>query len=57
MASQTRPPTKPSPTPSIIDIDGNHIRNEILLGLPREEREHVVLEIGICAPEDSPRAA
>ena len=39
MANKSRPPTKPSPTPAITDSDGNHIHNEILLGLPREERE------------------
>ncbi len=39
MANNSRPPTKPSPTPAITDSDGNHIHNEILLGLPREERE------------------
>jgi len=39
MANKSRPPTKPSPTLAITDSDGNHIHNEILLGLPPKERE------------------
>jgi len=44
MATQTRLPTKLTPTkfflkPSIVNIDGNHVHNEILLGLPSSERE------------------
>jgi CRP-like cAMP-binding protein len=39
MASTTRPPTKFSPTLPVADGDGNHIHNEILLGLPAQERE------------------
>jgi CRP-like cAMP-binding protein len=38
MATKARPPVKSSSTP-ISDGDGNHIHNEILLGLPPRERE------------------
>ncbi len=37
MVNQSRPPTKSSPTPHNADGDGNHIHNEILLGLPAAE--------------------
>jgi CRP-like cAMP-binding protein len=39
MANKTRPPTRSSPKPTLTDGDGNHINNEILLGLPPRERE------------------
>jgi len=39
MANKSRPPAKLSPPPPISDVDGNHIHNEILLGLPPRERE------------------
>jgi len=39
MANQSRPPRKSSPTPPIVDADGNRIHNEILLGLPPRECE------------------
>src|SRR5271157_4580661 len=39
MANKPRSPKKSSSTPTIADGDGNHIYNEILLGLPPGERE------------------
>jgi len=39
MASKARPPVRVSSVPQISDGDGNHIHNEILLGLPPRERE------------------
>jgi len=39
MATDPRPPTKFSPKPPSSDGDGNHIHNEILLGLPPKESE------------------
>jgi CRP-like cAMP-binding protein len=39
MANKSRPPAKLSPPPPIPNVDGNHIHNEILLGLPPRERE------------------
>jgi len=39
MAKKPRPSAKSSPKPSRTDGDGNHVHNEILLDLPREERE------------------
>src|SRR2546425_10504469 len=33
----TRPPSRSSPKPSRADGDGNHVRNEILLGLTAKE--------------------
>ena len=39
MANKTHPPTKLFPTPPIANVDGNHIHNEILLGLAPRERE------------------
>jgi CRP-like cAMP-binding protein len=39
MAKYPRPPAKSSPKPHRIDGDGNHIHNQILLGLPAQERE------------------
>jgi hypothetical protein len=39
MANKTRPPARSSPTRPIADGDGNHIHNEILLGLPPRESE------------------
>jgi CRP-like cAMP-binding protein len=39
MINKSRPPAKSSPKPSIANVDGNHIHNEILLGLPPRERE------------------
>jgi CRP-like cAMP-binding protein len=39
MAKSPRPPAKSSPTPPHHDGDGNHIHNEILLGLPPKERQ------------------
>lgn len=38
MADKTRTPSKSSPTPPL-DGDGNHIHNQILLGLPPREAE------------------
>src|SRR5208337_5511797 len=38
MTNKSRPPTKFSANPPV-DGDGNHIHNEILLGLPPKERE------------------
>jgi len=38
MARKPRLPAKSSSKPPYTDGDGNHVRNEILLGLPREER-------------------
>ena len=37
MANKPRPPTRSSPKLTQTDGDGNHIYNQILLGLPREE--------------------
>ncbi len=42
MANKPRPPGKPSPKPLHSDGDGNHIHNEILLGLPLKERDAVL---------------
>ena len=39
MANRTRPPSKPA-SPAL-DSDGNHIHNEILLGLPPSESERL----------------
>jgi CRP-like cAMP-binding protein len=39
MANRSRPPTTLSPKPLSSDGDGNHIHNEILLGLPPEESD------------------
>ena len=39
MVTKSRPPTKFSPKPLSSDGDGNHIHNEILLGLSPEESE------------------
>jgi len=39
MANKSRPPAKSSPKPPNADGDGNHIHNEILLGLPAVESE------------------
>jgi CRP-like cAMP-binding protein len=39
MATNPRPPTKFSAKPPSLDGDGNHIHNEILLGLPPKESE------------------
>jgi len=39
MATKTRLPARSSPTRPITDGDGNHIHNEILLGLPPRESE------------------
>ena len=39
MVTKSRPPTKFSPKLPSSDGDGNHIHNEILLGLPPEESE------------------
>jgi CRP-like cAMP-binding protein len=39
MANKSRPPTEFSPTLLIANVNGNHIHNEILLGLPPRERE------------------
>ncbi|MGD0415744.1 MAG: Crp/Fnr family transcriptional regulator [Terriglobales bacterium] len=39
MANKSRPSAKLSPPPLIPNVDGNHIHNEILLGLPPRERE------------------
>jgi CRP-like cAMP-binding protein len=39
MANRSRPPTQSSPTPLIANLDGNHLHNEILLGLPPRESE------------------
>ncbi len=41
MANKPRPPTQPSLKPLHSDGDGNHIHNEILLGLPPKERDAV----------------
>ncbi len=41
MANKPRPPSKPFPKPLHSDGDGNHIHNEILLGLPPKERDAV----------------
>lgn len=42
MANKSRPPTKPYPKPPASDGDGNHIRNEILLGLPPREADLLI---------------
>src|SRR5712675_3068555 len=39
MASKPRPPTNLYPKPPSLDGDGNHIHNEILIGLPPRESE------------------
>jgi len=39
MANKTRPPARSSPTRPLTDGDGNHIHNEILLGLPPRESD------------------
>jgi CRP-like cAMP-binding protein len=39
MAISPRPPSKPFPKPPSSDGDGNHIHNELLLGLPLKESE------------------
>ena len=39
MPVKPRPPTKFSPKPPRSDGDGNHIHNQILLGLPAKESE------------------
>jgi CRP-like cAMP-binding protein len=39
VANKTRPSTRSSPTRPVADDDGNHIHNEILLGLPLRELE------------------
>ncbi len=39
MSNKSRLPTEFSPTLLIANVDGNHIHNEILLGLPPRERD------------------
>jgi hypothetical protein len=41
MARKPRPPARPSPQLPHTDEDGNHVCNEILLQLPREEYDLV----------------
>jgi len=42
MANKSRRSERVPPKPPILDGDGNHIHNEILLGLPSTEREFLV---------------
>jgi CRP-like cAMP-binding protein len=45
MANRPRPPAKFSPNPNVIDGDGNHIHNTILLGLPPKESQTLKSEL------------
>jgi CRP-like cAMP-binding protein len=45
MASKARPSAKPAPKPPILSGDGNHIHNEILLGLPPKEFDLLVSKL------------
>src|SRR5271167_3482897 len=42
MTNKSRPPTRFIPKPSRSDGDGNHIHNQILLGLPQKESDFLL---------------